>query len=68
MVHAAVTDEEKAEQDRAWSRKVAGIAVGTLIVAKPQLLSLTPEQVARCTDIVAEEIFIRLVIGDRPPS
>jgi hypothetical protein len=63
-----MTGEEKADLDRAWSRRVAGSAVGTLMVAKPQLLSLTPEQVARCTDIVAEEIFIRLVIGDRPPS
>ncbi len=62
----ALTNEEKAILDREWSRRVAAIAVATLTVAKPQLLSLTPEQLIRCTEIVSEEIFVRLVIGDRP--
>jgi hypothetical protein len=65
---AAVTNEEQAALDQAWSRKVAGIAIATLVVAKPQLVSLTPEQMTRCTEIVAEEIFVRLVIGDRTPA
>ena len=60
--------ETRAAEDRAWSLMVAGIAVATLTVAKPTLLTLTPEQTARCTAIVAEEIYIRLVIGDRPPT
>jgi hypothetical protein len=63
-----MTNEERAALDREWSRRVAGIAVATLTVAKPQLLSLTLEQITRCTDIVTEEIFVRLVIGDRPPA
>lgn len=63
-----MTDEERATQDRDWSIRVAEMAVATLTVAKPPIFALTPEQVARCTAIVAEEIFIRLVIGDRPPS
>ena len=63
-----MTDDQRAALDREWSRKVAGIAVATLIGEKPPLLSLTPEQIDRCTEIVAEEIFIRLIIGDRPPA
>ena len=63
-----MTDEEKIMQDRDWSMRVAGIAIATLLVAKPQILSLSTEQVARCTEIFAEEIFIRLVMGDRPPA
>lgn len=63
-----MTDDERAALDRVWSRKVAEIAVGTLTIAKPPFLSLTPEQIDRCTEIVAEEIFIRLIIGDRPPA
>ena len=58
----------RAKLDAAWSQRVAGIAIGTCAVAKPPLLaSLTPEQIERCTLIVAEEIYIRLIIGDRPP-
>ncbi len=63
-----MTDDQSAALDREWSRKVAGIAVATLTVEKPPLLSLTPEQIDRCTEIVGEEIFIRLIIGDRPPA
>ena len=48
-------EDEKADLDQAWSRRVAAIAVETLIVAEPPLLSLTPEQIVRCTDIMAEE-------------
>ena len=63
-----MTNEEKAALDRDWSYKVAGIAVDALAVAKPQLLSLTREQLNRCVDIVAGEICVRLIIGDRPPA
>ena len=51
----AMKEDEKADLDQAWSRRVAAIAVETLIVAEPPLLSLTPEQIVRCTDIMAEE-------------
>jgi hypothetical protein len=56
--------EDRAIADKAWSRRVASIALTTCVHAK----ALAPEQVQPCLEIVAEEIFIRLVIGDRPPS
>jgi len=59
-------DEQEARSaaDKIWSRKVASIALHTCVHAK----ALAPEQVERCIEIVAEEIFVRLVIGDRPPT
>jgi hypothetical protein len=47
-----------------WSKKVASIAIGTCVVAK----ALPAELAERCIEIAAEEIYIRLVIGDRPPT
>ena len=63
-----MTVDERSDLDREWSRRVAGIAVATLVDARPLLLSLTPEQIRRCADIVAEEILVRLSLKDRPPA
>jgi hypothetical protein len=58
----------RAALDKEWSDRVAAIAVGTCVAAKPPLLAeLAPEQIERCFRIVAEEIYIRLIMGDRPP-
>ncbi len=51
-----------AEIDEAWSRSVASIAAVTLIHAK----ILAESDQDRATAIIAEEIRIRLIIGDRP--
>lgn len=62
-----MADEDgRVYQDREWSRRVADIAISTLVVSK--VVTLTAEQTALCTAIVAEEIYIRLIIGDRPIS
>jgi hypothetical protein len=50
------------EIDSAWSLSVAGFASATLIHAK----ILTEAEKDRATKIVAEEILVRLVAGDRP--
>jgi len=50
------------EIDQAWSRSVATIAATTLIHAK--ILNETDHD--RATAIIAEEIFVRLTVGDRP--
>lgn len=58
----------RAALDKEWSDRVAAIAIATCAVTKPPLLGhLTEEQIKRCTRIVSEEIYIRLVVGDRPP-
>jgi len=51
-----------AEIDEAWSRSVASIAAVTLIHAK----ILAESDQDRATAIIAEEIRVRLIIGDRP--
>jgi hypothetical protein len=53
-----MTDDEI---DEAWSRSVASIAAVTLIHAKV----LPESDQDRATAIIAEEIRIRLIIGDR---
>ncbi len=55
----AMTDDEI---DQAWSRSVGSIAAVTLIHAK----ILTEADQDRATAIIAEEIRIRLIMGDRP--
>ena len=50
------------EIDEAWSRSVASIAATTLIHAK----ILNEADQDRATAIIAEEIFVRLIAGDRP--
>lgn len=57
-------EDDRIYQDKEWSRRIAGIAIATLVVSKA--VTLTEEQTALCTKIVAEEIYIRLIIGDRP--
>ena len=54
-----MTDEEI---DAAWSQSVASIEVVTLIHAK--LLAVSEQN--RATEIIAEEIRVRLIAGDRP--
>lgn len=44
------------------------MVVGTLLAARPEVLSLTPEQEERSVGIIADEIFVRLTVDDRPPS
>jgi hypothetical protein len=50
------------EIDSAWSLSVAGVACATLIDAK----ILTEAEKDRATKIIAEEILVRLIAGDRP--
>lgn len=53
----------RAEADLVWSRNVAGIAMSTLLIAGV----ITEDQAERCHAIIAEEVFVRLVMNDRPP-
>ncbi len=57
-------DLNEIKSDKAWSYSVASIAVSTLIVAGV----LDSSQQERATEIVAEEILVRLAIGDRPTA
>jgi hypothetical protein len=50
------------EIDSAWSLSVAGFASATLMHAK----ILTEAEKDRATKIIAEEILVRLIAGDRP--
>jgi len=54
-----LTDDEI---DAAWSQSVGSIAAVTLIHAK--LLAASEQD--RASAIIAEEIRVRLIIGDRP--
>ena len=54
-----MTDDEI---DGAWSRHVAELATDALVTAG----LLTREGMDRATDIVAEEIYVRLAMKDRP--
>jgi hypothetical protein len=55
--------EDRAIADKAWSEHVPSIALDACVHAK----ALTREQLERRLEITAEEIFVRLVIGGRPP-
>jgi hypothetical protein len=50
------------EIDTAWSRSVAELAVGTLMIAK----IVGRDDLERAIAIVAEEILVRLALQDRP--
>jgi hypothetical protein len=50
------------EIDLAWSRMVAELAADGLVTAK----ILAKDDLQKATEIIAEEVFIRLVAGDRP--
>jgi hypothetical protein len=50
------------EIDKAWSDRMASLAVAALSVAK----LMRDEDTDRIRDIIAEEIFVRLIIKDRP--
>ena len=52
------------EIDSAWSLSVAKIVSATLIYAK----ILSEAEQDRATKIIAEEISVRLIAGDRPDS
>ena len=54
-----MTDEE---MDLAWSRAVAELAADALVTA-----GFVPKgDIERATEIIAEEVHVRLAIGDRP--
>ena len=57
-----MSDLTNDEIDAAWSRSVASIAAVALIQAK--LLARSEQD--RVTEIIAEEIRVRLIAGDRP--
>jgi hypothetical protein len=50
------------EIDLAWSRMVAELAADGLVTAK----ILAKDDLQKATEIIAEEVFVRLVAGDRP--
>ena len=50
------------EIDVAWSRAVAELAADGLVTAK----ILAKDDLQKATEIIAEEIYVRLVAGDRP--
>jgi hypothetical protein len=50
------------ETDLAWSRIVAELAADGLVTAK----ILAKDDLQKATEIIAEEVFVRLVAGDRP--
>jgi hypothetical protein len=50
------------EIDLAWSRMVAELAADGLVTAK----ILAKDELQKATEIIAEEVFVRLVAGDRP--
>ncbi len=55
---------DQGEIDKAWSRSVAALAVHELMAAK-----IVPQADAeRAIGIVAEEIFVRLSLDDRPDA
>ncbi len=53
---------DQGEIDTAWSRSVAELVVGTLMIAK----IVGREDLDRAVAIVAEEILVRLALEDRP--
>lgn len=58
-------DQDTSNQsDKAWSQKIAGLVADMLVRAK----LVAPGDVKRATEIVANEIHIRLRMEDRPPS
>jgi hypothetical protein len=46
-----------------WSNRVAGLAVDALTTAQ----IIKKEDFERAVDIVSEEIYVRLCLGDAPP-
>jgi hypothetical protein len=52
------------EIDKAWSQSAASFAVVTLAANN----LIRPEDQARILAIVAEELLVRLIAGDRPDS
>jgi hypothetical protein len=55
---------EGSKTDREWSNRVGRISAATLVVAGV----LPEQQQERAAAIIAEEVYVRLSIGDRPPS
>ena len=50
------------EIDVAWRRAVAELAADSLVTA----MILAKDDLQKATEIIAEEIYVRLVAGDRP--
>ena len=55
---------EAAKTDKEWSERVGRFAASTLVVAG--VLSGSHEE--RAAAIIAEEVLVRLIARDRPPS
>jgi hypothetical protein len=55
---------ERDEADDCWSNRVADSIVDELLVAK----LITGDQAAWAQKIIAQDIFIKLVSGFRPPD
>lgn len=55
-------DKTTSPEDIDWSRSVAELAVDALVTAKV----LGEDDFERAVSIVAEEINVRLALGDRP--
>ncbi len=55
---------EDAKTDKEWSERVARFAASTLVVSGVLPASLQE----RATAIIAEEVLVRLIAGDRPPA
>jgi hypothetical protein len=52
---------ERAEE---WSQAIAALVADALLDAK----LLDPSHVARATEVIAEEIWVRVNMGDLPPA
>jgi len=48
--------------DKNWSDRIAGLAVDALVTAKV----LRKKDLSRAIEIVSEEIYVRLALGDLP--
>jgi hypothetical protein len=55
---------DDAKTDQEWSVRIGNISAATLVVAGV----MTESQRERAAAIIAEEVFVRLSLRDRPPS
>jgi hypothetical protein len=57
-----MAEGDRAAADLAWAKEIACIAVEKLTSKR----LLKPEEAVVAIEIVAEEIFVRLILGHRP--
>jgi hypothetical protein len=55
---------EDAKTDQEWCGRIGNYSASTLVVAG----LLNESQQERAAAIISEEVLVRLLIGDRPPS